>query len=113
MRYELVGNPTTVRYFGVDPETGGIYVKRDLRTTHLTNFVAEIRAVDGGGRSTIPNAFRSISVDHNDYAPVFPEDSCDISVSAGGVGTVISLGAVDYDRGKLYVYLCKPTCCVV
>ena len=101
MRYELVGNPSAQQYLGIEADTGGLYVKRDLRTTHLTRFTAEIRAVDGGGRSSNPNAFISVSVDHNNFAPQFPDGSCDRTVSASGVGTVITLRATDDDRGNL------------
>lgn len=76
-------------------------MKRDLRTTLATRFVAEIKATDGGGRVSNPNAFRTITVDHNNYAPQFPDDSCDRTVSATGVGTVVRLQATDADRGKL------------
>lgn len=98
--YTLVGDTATLQYFDIDAGTGGLYVKKDLRTTSITRFVAEIRATDGAGRTSTTNAFRTITVEHNIHAPQFPDDSCDRTVSATGVGTVVTLRATDADRGQ-------------
>ena len=104
--YELVGDSTASQYFDVHPSTGGIYVKRDLRTTSIDQFRIEVRAVDGGGRYSIANSFRVINVRRNDFAPRFADGSCDLTVSATGVGTVVRVDASDADIGRLYIILC-------
>ena len=103
--YELVGDSTASQYFDVHPSTGGIYVKRDLRTTSIDQFRIEVRAVDGGGRYSIANSFRVINVRRNDFAPRFADGSCDLTVSATGVGTVVRVDASDADIGRLYIIL--------
>lgn len=100
VRYELIGEPTTLQFFGVDFSTGGLYVKRDLRTTTITTFIAVISATDGGGRTSTPNAYRTISVQHNNFSPQFTGGSCDRTVTTAGVGTVVRVQATDGDRGE-------------
>lgn len=98
--YELVGDNTASQFFDVHPSTGGIYAKRDLRTTTITQFRVEIRARDGGDRVSARNAFRVINVQRNNFYPQFSSGSCDLTVSAAGVGTVIRVDASDRDIGK-------------
>lgn len=100
----MVGDTTATQYFDVHPSTGGIYVKRDLRTTSIAQFRIEVRAVDGGGRTSIANSFRVINVRRNNFAPRFADGSCDLTVSATGVGTVVTVDASDADIGELLDY---------
>jgi len=49
----LVGDQVAEEYFGVYSSTGGLYIKKDLRTTDRTVFTAEVKATDGGGKNRL------------------------------------------------------------
>lgn len=98
LTYSIIGSTSAQQYFGIDSSTGGLYVKKDLRTTSISRFLIEVRAVDGGDRDSLNNAFRTVNIIRNNFSPAFPDGSCDLTVNALGVGTVLRLTATDSDR---------------
>ena len=55
------------------------------------------------GRVSTQNAIRIIRITRNNHGPVFLDGSCDLTVNAAGVGTVIRVQASDADAGEYFL----------
>lgn len=88
VRYELVGRGKAFKYFSVDPDTGMIRLRDELRKEDDTEYQIDIRAYDLGepqlsSVATLPVYVRHLLTDSNSESGISYEDGSEVGVSSG------------------------------
>lgn len=90
VRYEMVGRNKALKYFQVDPDTGTIRLRDELRKEEDTEYSVDVRAYDLGepqlsSVATLPVYVRHVLTDPN-------EDSMEMKKSGGAIMNPEALG---------------------
>ncbi|GBP14668.1 Cadherin-99C [Eumeta japonica] len=96
VRYEMVGRGKALKYFQVDPDTGAIRIRDELRKEEDTEYQVDIRAYDMGEPQLSPGHFASIRLAFSDdsYTTGVPETT--------GINATIKLIQSQRSQGYLY-----------
>lgn len=96
VRYELVGRGKALKYFQVDPDTGAVRIRDELRKEEDTEYQVDIRAYDMGepqlsSVAMLPVFVRHLLLDPNEESAVERKlDGDSLNVNAETVGLAFS-----------------------
>jgi protocadherin-15 len=100
VRYDVIGRGTAVKYFVIDPDSGVLRVRDDLRKLTDTEFQIDVRAYDLGepqlsSVSTVPVHVRHVALLSGELGFGFAEDSYNVDVPEDATpGTLIKILSV-------------------
>ncbi|XP_075146442.1 cadherin 99C [Haematobia irritans] len=95
VRYEMVGRGKTLKYFQVDPDTGSIRIRDELRKEEDTEYQVDIRAYDMGepqlsSVATLPVFVRHLLTDPNEDDPMEGRTDNGVITSPESLGLAFS-----------------------
>ncbi|XP_023933063.1 protocadherin Fat 4-like [Lingula anatina] len=101
--YELVGDHTSMQFFGINNETGQIYLKRSLLEDPALNtqYFLTVRVYDTAFPENSREALTIFRVNRNPGYPIFIGDYDKTIAEDYGWGVVVNVTAVDAERQKM------------